>query len=148
MAKYNSGGFTPRNPKKYKGDIKKIRYRSSWELRMMIECDLNPKILAWSSEEVVIPYLYELDGQVHRYYMDIWLRMKRHDGKIVEKIIEIKPYVQTIEPKPQKRKTKQYIAKCAEWVKNQNKWTAARQYAKMNNMEFQIFTEHQLGIHK
>lgn len=114
----------------------------------MIECDTNDAILSWSSEEIVIPYLYEVDGKMHSYYMDFWLRMRRHDGKIVERLIEVKPHTQTLPPKPQKRHTKQYVAKVAEYVKNMNKWTAARRYAKLNSMEFSIFTEHELGIHR
>ena len=37
--KVKQGYFTPQNPDKYKGDITKIIYRSSWELKFLVYCD-------------------------------------------------------------------------------------------------------------
>lgn len=50
------GLFVPQNPQKYLGDIRKIRFMSSWELRFMQVCDMNPNVLQWGSEEFRVKY--------------------------------------------------------------------------------------------
>ena len=45
--KYHQGRFNPRNPEKYKGDVRNIIYRSSWELKFLQWCDRNDKILEY-----------------------------------------------------------------------------------------------------
>jgi hypothetical protein len=148
MAKrgYTKGKFRPINPKKYNGDWTKIVYRSSWELKLFIKLDTAPRILSWNSEEVVIPYFYELDQKYHRYFMDIWCRVKAADGTVSEMLIEVKPASKTRPPKVQKRQTKRYLTEVAEYIKNQAKWKAASKYCKERNMTFRIFTEKELGI--
>ena len=56
-----SGKFIPTNIAKYRGDVKKIVYRSLWERRFMVYCDNTSAILEWGSEEVIIPYVSPLD---------------------------------------------------------------------------------------
>ena len=41
------GRYVPTNPKKYKGNPNTIYYRSLWERKFMVYCDINPKILEW-----------------------------------------------------------------------------------------------------
>lgn len=50
------GLFKPEHPEKYMGDITKIRFLSSWELRFMHFCDSNPNVISWGSEEIRIQY--------------------------------------------------------------------------------------------
>lgn len=50
------GLFVPQNPQKYLGDVRKIRFMSSWELRFMQVCDMNPNVLQWGSEEFRVKY--------------------------------------------------------------------------------------------
>jgi hypothetical protein len=143
---YYQGYFKPKNPKKYKGDVNNIVYRSSWELQVMKWCDTNPDVIEYSSEEVIIPYLYEVDKKYHRYYMDFKITYK--GGNVV--LVEIKPEKDTQPPK-QKRKTKRYFEEAVVFVKNQNKWKAAEEYAKDRGWEFQIWTENtlkQMGLLK
>ena len=64
------GKYITRNSAKYRGDYRNIIYRSSWELKFMKYCDMNPNILEWGSEEIVIPYRSPLDNRVHRYFVD------------------------------------------------------------------------------
>ena len=45
------GRYSPSNPKKYKGDPSNIIYRSLWERKFMVYCDMNDKIVEWGSEE-------------------------------------------------------------------------------------------------
>jgi hypothetical protein len=99
--------------------------------------DVHPSIKRWSSESIVVPYYYPVDGKRHRYFVDFWFQNQGDD----EFLIEIKPKSQTHEPKPQKRKTRRYINSVNDWIKNQAKWEAATRYADHNGMKFQILTE-------
>ena len=89
-----SGKYKPKNPKKYTGDYTKVVYRSLWEKHAFKWCDTNPQILQWSSEEVVIPYLWDVDKRYHRYFVD--LKVKFNNGETW--LIEIKPDKQTRPP--------------------------------------------------
>jgi len=73
------GRFSPKNPKKYKGDPTNIIYRSGWERRVMVYVDDNPAIIEWSSEEIAIPYLCPTDDRWHRYYPDFVVKACKAD---------------------------------------------------------------------
>lgn len=135
------GKFTPSNPSKYKGNVDDIIFRSLLERRYMVFFDLEPRVIEWGSETLVIPYVFDGDGKVHRYFTDMYVKMRMDDGTIKKLIIEIKPEKFTQQPIPKKRMTKAFQEECIAWVKNQNKWTAAKQYAQKNNAEFIILTE-------
>ena len=141
------GKYRPSYPKKYKGDPTRIIYRSLWERKFMVYCDSNTNILEWGSEEIALPYRSPLDNKVHRYYPDFYIKVKESNGSIKKYIIEVKPKKQTIEPKVQKRKTKGYIYEVREYVRNQAKWEAAKEFCKDRLWEFKIITERELGIH-
>jgi hypothetical protein len=140
-----SGKYLPSNPKKYKGNYNNIIYRSLWERKFMVYCDLNAHILEWSSEEIVIPYRSPLDGKVHRYYPDFYVKIKTLD-EVKVYIVEVKPLRQTLEPKPPKRKTKQYLNEVFAYTKNQAKWKAAREWCADRRYEFKIITEVELKV--
>jgi hypothetical protein len=133
------GKYRPKNKSKYKGDPTNVVYRSLWERNAFRWCDENSEVKYWSSEEVIIPYLYEVDRKIHRYYMDLKIVYK--SGKTV--LVEIKPAKET-RPPTGDRRTKRYINEGLTYVKNQNKWKAAAEYAKNQGWEFQIWTENEL----
>lgn len=138
-----SGLYQPRNPKKYRGDIKNIKYRSSWELKLAIWCDMNPKVLKWNIEGVVVPYICDTDQKWHRYYVDFWVRVEEKDGTIAEKLIEVKPSKECKPPRKNKN-MKVYARAYRTWLKNSSKWTYAKKYAEKRGMKFHILTEKQL----
>jgi hypothetical protein len=141
-----SGKYKPSYPKKYKGDPTNIIYRSLWERKFMVYCDLNENILEWGSEEIALPYRSPIDNRVHRYFPDFYIKVKESTGQIKKYIIEIKPKKQTIEPKVQKKKTKSYIYEVYEYAKNQAKWKAAEEFCKDRMWEFKVLTEEDLNI--
>lgn len=59
-------------------------YRSSWELLLMKELDVDPDVIDWESEFTSIPYVFE--GSAHRYVPDF---------KVVRlgctQLVEVKP---------------------------------------------------------
>jgi hypothetical protein len=140
------GKYKPSYPEKYKGDPTNIIYRSLWERKFCVYCDLNENILEWSSEEKCIPYRSPLDGKIHRYFPDFLIKVKESDGSIKKYMIEIKPKKQTVPPPKPQRQTKRYISEVYEYAKNQSKWEAAREWCADRGYEFKILTESELGI--
>lgn len=132
-----------KNPDKFAGK-RPISLRSSWEIKFAKYLDENPAVEKWGSEDVVIPYFYDLDQKTHRYFMDFYFKLK--SGK--EYLIEVKPSAQLLPPK---KKGKYFKRNMAEYVKNQNKWDATKKLVnKMQqngrDIEFKIITERELGL--
>ena len=140
------GKYQPSYPRKYKGNPTNIVYRSLWERKFMVYCDLNQNILEWGSEEIVIPYRSPIDNRVHRYFPDFYVKLKETTGKTKKYIIEVKPKRQTKPPSRPKRQTKGYLREVYEYARNQAKWEAAVDYCKDRLYEFKIMTEDELGI--
>ena len=140
------GKYIPKKPSKYRGDAKNIIYRSLWERKFMVYCDTSPSITEWGSEEVIIPYLSPLDGRMHRYFPDFYIKVKQSDGSTKEMIIEVKPKIQCSPPKTPKRKTRRFISEVRTWGVNEAKWKYAVRWCEDNGMIFKIMTEDDLGI--
>ena len=139
------GFFRPKHPEKYGGNPMNIVYRSSWELKFFNYCDLTPEVIYWQSEEFFVPYISPIDNKPHRYFPDGFIKVKSSDGTIKEYLVEIKPKKQTLMPeKNPKRKTKYWANEVKEWLKNQAKWEAAKEYCSDRNWEFQVLTEDHL----
>ena len=141
------GLFKPSNPKKYKGARYNIIYRSLWERKFMNYWDDTENILEWSSEEFFIPYRDPTVKKVRRYFPDFFIKYKDKDGNIRRSVIEVKPRRETLEPKVTKGKSKKTIlTEQINYVRNQAKWKAAREFCDDRKIEFKIMTEKELGI--
>ena len=141
------GLFTPRHPSKYKGDPSNIIYRSLWEKRLMSYLDVHKDVIKWASEEFSILYISPIDGKVHRYFPDFWIKQRnRTTGAIEVRVVEIKPAKQTKPPTIQTRRTKKYINEVVAWGINEAKWKAATDYCNKRGWIFSIMTEKELGI--
>lgn len=141
---YKQGFFKPKFPKKYKGDPTNIVYRSGWEKKVMEYCDTNTNVIAWSSEETIIPYISPIDNRKHRYFVDFYVEVLDNNGVIKTMLLEVKPKNQTQEPQKKSRKTKRYINEVVTWGINQAKWKAAQEYCLDRGWEFKIITEAEL----
>ncbi len=146
MAESIKSLFKPTKPKKYKGDVKNIICRSSWERRFCNWCDTNESILEWGSEEFWIPYLSPIDNRTHRYFPDFIIKVKESTGDIKTYVIEVKPKRQTKPPIKKKRVSKSYLYEMKTYSVNQAKWNAASEWCKDRKIEFKIITENELGI--
>jgi hypothetical protein len=140
------GKYKPSFPEKYNGDPTNIIYRSLWERKFCVYCDLNENILSWSSEEKAIAYRSPIDGKIHRYFPDFLIKVKESNGTIKKYMIEIKPKKQTLPPQKPQRQTKKYISEVYEYAKNQAKWEAAKEWCEERGYEFKVITEQELGI--
>ena len=112
--------------------------------------DVNPSVLKWSSEEIAIPYMF-LDEK-HRYFPDFYMEVKQSDNQVKKFLVEIKAQKDFIQKKPRKymteKQTKQYREQALVIAKNQAKWDAAKNFCSLNNMEFIVLSEKELGIKK
>jgi hypothetical protein len=138
------GKYTPKNPEKYAGNPTKITYRSLWERRFMVYCDTNSSILAWGSEEVVVPYKSPIDNKYHRYFVDFIIEYKNKNGHKKIDLIEIKPKAQSVPPKRKEKQSRRYIREVARWGVNEAKWKAATEWAENKGWGFKVLTEKEL----
>jgi hypothetical protein len=148
--RFKQGVYSPVNKLKYRGrDLP--RYLSSWELKLFRFCDMNPDVIEWGSESIIIPYLNPIDNRVHNYIVDAIIKLKTSNG-VKKFLVEVKPYKQTIKPVARitKNKTvsKTSVYEQLNFIKNQAKWAAAKKWCSKKDMEFTILTEHQLNIRK
>ena len=136
------GRYFPTTPKKYRGNPNQIIYRSLWERKVMVYCDKNDAIIEWGSEEVIVPYLSPMDGKIHRYFPDFYMKVRQADGSTKKFIIEVKPKSQCKQPvKNPKRRTTKSFNEVKTFAINQAKWKSAREFCEDKGMEFKIFTE-------
>jgi len=147
--KFKQGKYKPIHPEKWINPDE-IIYRSGWELTFNKWADKTPSVVLIGSEEIIIPYRYEVDGRMHRYFTDYYMKVLQEDQSIKEFIIEIKPFAQCSPPKAPKRKSKAYTRKIMDYIKNVNKWDATKKYCqqlreiKGRDIEFKIITENEL----
>ena len=132
------GFYTPTNPEKYIGDVKKIVYRSSWELEFNKFLDHNANVLKWGSESVAIPYLKPTDQRVHRYYPDYFVVYQDKDGNEHRELIEIKPSSQA------KLSKKAKLYEQITYAINVAKWESAQKWCDKYGVKFRILTEKEL----
>lgn len=107
--------------------------------------DAHPDVLEWNSEELVIPYRSPVDGKVHRYFPDFWVKRRSRTGELEQVIIEVKPRAQCLPPNPRIRKTRKFLKEAATYAVNQAKWEAAESYCNGRGWKFLVLTEKELN---
>lgn len=143
--KYKSGTYEPKNKDKYKGHYP-IKYRSSWELLFMRQCDKNPNVVQWGSESVVVPYIDPVKkptdpDRVRNYILDFNMIVRDHTGKLKKYYVEIKPYRQVNKPVRRQQSDKTYLYEVLTYARNMAKWKAAHLFAQKKGGEFTLLTE-------
>ena len=139
--KWRQGIFTPKNLDKFIGS--KAVYRSGLELKFFRFCDDNPNVLEWGSENIIVPYISPLDNRAHRYYVDNYIAIKE-GSEVVKYLVEIKPSKQTKPPTTKYRKRQHLIYEQKQYVINQAKWKAAKEFCRKKGFTFIILTEKEL----
>lgn len=135
------GRFIPKNPQKYVGNVNRIIFRSSWEMRFMKWLDENNAVLRWGSEELAIPYLNPVKSQIEgrnvisRYYPDFLIMYRDKSGNVLKEIIEVKPSKEAeLRPGMNERDKMAYAV-------NKAKWEAAHIFAESQGAKFRVITE-------
>lgn len=141
---FRQGFYKPLNPHKYIGDPNTIIYRSSWEHKFCISCDINPNIIKWSSEPIAIPYHNIITKKSAKYYVDFFIMVKKGED-LCKYIVEVKPSSQLKKPvfegNQTEKKLKSYNWLLKAYIMNKCKFEAAQIYAKGQGWEFVICTE-------
>ena len=108
-------------------------------------CDVTETVLAWSSENISIPYYDPVRQRWRRYYPDFWIKIKERDNIVRKYVIEIKPDRETRPPRKRGRKSaKTQRMQERTYVTNKAKWNAADQYCRKMKYQFKILTERNL----
>jgi hypothetical protein len=139
---FKQGYYTPKHPEKYVGDVTKIRYMSSWELKVHQFFDNNSNVLEWASEEIAIPYIKPTTQRIHKYWPDYYVMYRKANGDIIREIIEVKPEKQTRVSRSRNPKTK--LIESITFAVNQAKWQACSEWCKKHGMVFRLVTEHKI----
>jgi len=149
--KYHQGYYKLVNPMKYIGNPTEVIFRSSWEYKFMIYCDLNSGVLKWGSEVFKIPYNDRM-GHPHVYIPDFYLETKNkdHDGLMNRFLVEIKPDKEIREPvipngNISEKKLKALEYQITAWQKNKYKWVYAMEWCKARDIKFWLVTEENLN---
>jgi hypothetical protein len=143
--RYLQGQFKPRNPHKYKGDVTRILYRSSLELRCMTHFDNHQDVIWWQSEEVIVPYRDAGTGRNRRYFPDFVININNKEGINETLMIEVKPQAETEPPKKTKnKKEKTFIKEAMTWGTNSSKWAYAEKFCTDRKWKFVILTEKEI----
>lgn len=144
---YHKGRYEPKNKEKYIG--KKIpTYRSGWEKQICIQFDDSPYVIEWASEPFAIQYRFvDVQNGTEQwllYVPDYYAKMETNRGT-VRFLIEVKPFSQTVEPKPPKvrnpKALRRYDGEKMLFAKNSAKWHYAKLFCKANGLEFKVLTE-------
>jgi len=135
------GRFIPKNPQKYVGNVNRIMFRSSWEMRFMKWLDENNAVLRWGSEELAIPYVnpikVDATGRpvISRYFPDFIIMYRDTAGNVKKEIVEVKPMKEAVlTPRSTDRDKQAYAV-------NQAKWKAASIFAESQGATFRVITE-------
>lgn len=133
-SKFHQGIVDPRRCRKYFTSCKDepIIFRSGLEYQFIQFCENSPTVAKWASEVLKIPYFSRLDNKQCNYYPDYVIE----NSKGVRCVVELKPYSQTVKPDL----TDSAWLK-EQWVKNVDKWNAAKKFCDENGLKFIIITE-------
>lgn len=131
---YKSCILDPKTLRKYVDACKNepVICRSGLEQQFVLYCENNPKIIRWASEPIKIPYFSRLDNKQCNYYPDYIIE----NSKGYKVIVEVKPENQTVKPDSSDTRWLK-----EQWIKNTDKWNAAKKFAEDHNMKFIIVTE-------
>lgn len=131
--RFKQGYINPESCKKLYENLKNepIIYRSSWERKFITWCETSPKVVAWGSECIHIPYYNPVDQKTHNYYPDFVVELVNGDTLVVE----IKPENQTVRP------TTDNSWAARTYAVNRAKWREIEQRCKEKGFKFCILTE-------
>ncbi|NMC60115.1 MAG: hypothetical protein GYA51_12165 [Candidatus Methanofastidiosa archaeon] len=152
-----------KNPEKYIGDPNLIIYRSSWEFSFIKWCDASPSIIKWSSEPIKVPYYDRVskleecrklgldpnnprNWTIKNYNTDFWVLIDKGGERPEKWFIEIKPKDKLTKPKQVSahaplKEIRRYNNLMKEYLINEAKFAALKDWAEKNQSKFYVFTE-------
>ena len=125
------------------------KYKSKWEMYLMMELDSIPSVLRWGYEVQTIPYFDHTTNKNRLYFIDFTVMYDNGDIYL----IEVKPFNETQEPMKPKRGSKGKSSdeilceKKQVYHKNIAKWKFATEWCKYRTSVdsikwiFEVYTE-------
>lgn len=145
---YKDGSYRLKNPKKFIGIEKEVKYRSSYELDAYKFFDTEPNVIRWcaESDQIKIPYRCSIDNGFHHYFPDAYAEILRKDKSITKYVFEIKPKIKLIPPddlppNPTTRQKKSYNRKMKEFIRIMDKKKAAIEWCRERGFKYDFITE-------
>ena len=162
----HQGFYIVKNKEKYIGDSDLVVFRSAWEFSFCMWSDYSPSIVRWSSEPVKVPY-YDRVSNLEKckkqgldpnnpknwtrknYNTDFWIEVKKPDETFERWFIEIKPGYKLMKPKPVLKTAplkdqKKFNKLAKEYLINESKFEAMKNWSSRSGAKFYVFTEDQL----
>lgn len=153
----HKGKYTLMNPGKYMENLPQPEFKSAWEEKIFVACDVNPFITRWGYEPFTIAYHNPLYMKQSLYKPDVYVECMYADGHSEKYLIEIKPTSYSILPEPPKppgpnvtdpkrlanykKRKAAYDRKSMDVMVNYAKWEAAEKWCKMNGINWLILNE-------
>lgn len=131
---YKQGVIDPNTCQKLYESVSRepVKYQSALELQFIRYCEACPSVKYWANEPFSIRYCSRLDKGMHEYFPDFIIE----DAAGHKVIVETKPSDQTVKPN---HNASRWLKE--QWVKNNDKWAAAKAYADSHGMKFMVVTE-------
>lgn len=129
------GLYKPLNPQKYMGDPNKIRFLSSWELKLMQFCDQHPAVIQWGSEEFKVQYYNPIKKSLAMYIPDFIIKYKDAQGNLITEVVEVKPAKEATIRKKMSNYDKAML------IINTAKWQACGALCAKAGIRFRVLTE-------
>ena len=134
MPNFRQGAYTVKNKEKYVGKGTP-RYRSGWELTIMMFLDNNEHVIQWASESISIPYRNPLTGKQSMYIPDFFVTYRGRNNTVTAELIEIKPKKQSLIESKANDRDRAIVAV------NYAKWDSATKWARRNGVVFRVINE-------
>ena len=99
--------------------------------------DNTENVLQWASEPFAIPYQSPLDGRVHRYFPDFFIKLNGESNEVETLVVEVKPYSQSTIGKRKKLS----LNEASVLAVNRAKWESAVEYCHSKGWTFRVLTE-------
>jgi hypothetical protein len=141
-----------------------VEYKSDWERKVFIFCDLNPFVIKWGYEPFAISYYSPVQQKQSIYKPDVYVECQYDDGKRERWLIEIKPVTYSVVHKAPKapgdgatakqianyqKRELAYRRKSMDVATNFAKWEAAEQWCKNHGVNWLVLNEsNTLGLFK
>lgn len=145
-SKHQEGYYALVNEYKYIGDVANVIYRSSYELTMWRQLDMDDDVIYWCAEppQLKIKYFNPVKQRWSSYFPDAFC-LKRINGKEVKCILEVKPKSKLKPPNKPKtndlKKQESYQRRLGEHKVIDAKRKASIDFARQKGMEYVFITE-------
>lgn len=158
----SKGRYDLLHPEKYMPNAPTPWYKSAWEKKMFILCDVHPMITLWGYEPppISIVYMSPKFQKLATYKPDLYVEVTDADGAKSKYLIEIKPTTYSVVPKMphppanqadeavweryRKRKVS-YETKLMDVMVNHAKWAAAEEWCRQRGVNWFIANEKNMG---